>query len=243
MIDLSLSFNMAGTEEVFNAMFQQAIRERATVAFHYLEIGIATGNTLAQAANEARASTHTFRCTGIDLVDSEYFNAKEFLRKTLAHEVSINFSGVNQKPFVADTAQNNIVVLLLKSPDVRAIISPKCINFALIDGCHGSKCVFEDFYSIESGIAPNGIVAFHDAMPEDQGKCYQKHCHEAISVREALRTMNLIDHLTEQNKACRQPGWKCLGYVSGDKEKDGNGFVFFQKIEKQVNAYQEGFTG
>lgn len=245
MINLSSSFNMAGTEEVFFSMLQQAIRERTTPGFHYLEIGIATGNTLAEVANQVKIAAHTWRCTGIDLVDSEYFHALNFLRKTLAHEVSINFSGASQKPFVADVLKNDIEVILLKSPDVRALVGPKSINFALIDGCHGAPCVMADFDSIENGMAPNGIVAFHDAMPEDQGQMPQRHCQQMINVRDALSIRGLIHSIVQQpwSDDCDRPGWKCIGSVAGDKLKQGNGFVFFQKISQKENAYQEGFTG
>lgn len=245
MQDLAKSFNMAGTEEVFFAMLNKAITERPTPFFHYLEIGIASGNTLTAVANHVRKANYTWRCTGIDLCNSNYFNIVNYLHGALSHDIFLHYEGSRRQPFIQDVCGNDVEIVLLKSPDVRALTSPNSINFALIDGCHGKDCVTADFHSIEQSICPHGIVAFHDAMPEDQRQGHQPHCNLPITVREALYGLNLIDSLEQQlwSYETKRPGWKCVGAVAGDKLNSGNGFVFFQKGEQKQNAYQEGFTG
>lgn len=226
---------MKGTEEVFESMLQRSIHERKTPGFHYVEIGIAKGATLAAVADHLREHMPgTWRATGVDLVCGEYFHATDFLRSTLSHEVVIDFAGSgNRQPFISGILNNDIRIMLLKSNERRPLCEPRSLNFCLIDGCHGAPCVTKDFLAIENAMALNGIVAFHDAMPEDQGVGWQAHCGMHISVREALNKLDLTT----------RPGWKWVGNVSGDKSQSANGFEFFQRQSIEQPVYQEGFTG
>lgn len=243
---LKLGYNTAGTEEAFENRLRQAIQERTTAHFRYLELGIAEGTTLVAVANLLLETIpHDWQAVGLDLFGGAFFNPVEFLKKSLAFNTVIEFEGrCTREPYVADRITADIRILLLKSDSKRALVSPGCINFCLIDGCHGAPCVEKDFLSIEAGMAKGGIVAFHDAGLEDQGIHFQQHCQMPISVREALDKLGLGPNAVAiqfneetgvSSDGCRRPGWKCIGHVDGDKSPgnlvdNGHGFIFFQKL-------------
>lgn len=223
---LKLGYNTAGTEAIFEEKLRDAIECRTTRPFRYVEIGIAEGTTLLSVAELlANAGIAEWQAVGIDLLDGPFFNERNFLKRTRAFNAHIEFDG-RREPFVADRITCDVRVLLLGG-EKRAMVSPDCINFCLIDGCHGAPCVEKDFLSIEKGIAKGGIVAFHDAMPEDQGNGYQQHCQQNINVLEAIRNLGL--HY-RSDKSCERQGWKFVGQAPGDKSRDGNGFMFFERI-------------
>lgn len=241
---MNLGFNFGGIEELFGEMLDRSIRERTTVNYQFLEIGTATGRTLVSVADRLRDTLVTWRATSIDLVDGPYFNAKEFFKMSLAHQVSIEFCGsCRNEPFVADVQKNDIRVLLLKSPDKRAICAPSSLNFVLIDGCHGSPCVEADFLSVEKAVCPGGIVAFHDSGERDQGGGMQAHCGQPINVRSAIDNLDLYPVDANAAWSTKRDGWRYVASMEGDKEKSGNGIIFFQKQSVKGNAYQEGFSG
>jgi hypothetical protein len=231
---LTLGYNTRGTEDYFESMLRRAINERTTPGFRYLEIGIAEGTTLASVAELVRDSlpNQQFQCVGIDLFDGPFFNERNFLKRTLAFNTLIEFAGRGRDTAIPAIFGYDLVVILLKGDSKRAIAQPKSINFALIDGCHGAPCVEKDFLAIEAGIAPGGIVAFHDAGAEDQGIHFQQHCQMPISVLQAIDSLCL--HY-RQDGLCERAGWKFIGSVDGDKspgnlQLNGHGFKFFQKI-------------
>lgn len=100
--------------------------------------------------------------------------------------------------------------------------TPKA-NFIFIDGCHGSPCVKRDFLLAEKKIRPKGIIAFHDADPNCQGRHFQDHCGMGIDVRNALQDLGLLDDT--------RPGWKKVEETSGDVYRAGHGIVFVQYNE------------
>jgi hypothetical protein len=243
---LTLGYNTRGTEDYFESMLRRAINERSTPGFRYVEVGIAEGTTLASVAELVRDSlpNQQFQCVGIDLFDGPFFNERNFLKRTLAFNTLIEFAGRGRDTAIPAIFGYDLVVILLKGDSKRAIAQPKSINFALIDGCHGAPCVEKDFLAIEAGIAPGGIVAFHDAGAEDQGIHFQQHCQMPISVLNALNNLGLgpnacltqLDSFTGiSSDGCNRPGWKFIGSVEGDKspgnlQSNGHGFKFFQKI-------------
>lgn len=250
---MTLGFNTAGTEEYFESMLRKAMLERTTTTFGYLEIGVAEGTTLISVADWLKQNIACdWQAWGVDIVDGPFFDCKRFLKRSLAHEVSIIFNGRKQ-PFIDGLFANAIKVHLLKG-ERRVMVSPKDINFALIDGCHGAPCVEADFLAIEQGIAHGGIVAFHDAGVWDQGIHFQKHCGMPISVQKALVNLGLFggknndgytfNELTDSER----PGWKFIGSVDGDKspgnlEDNGHGFAFFQKLNGEKEVFTEQFSG
>lgn len=242
---LKMGYNFRGTEEVFENKLRQAVHERSTVNFRYVEIGIAEGSTIIAVAEVLRdmLPSHGWQAVGVDLVNGPFFNPRDFLARTLAFNTHIEFEGhCTRPPHVNHDIQNvNIRILLLKGDTKRATVAKDSVNFCLIDGCHGAPCVEADFLSIEQGIANGGIVAFHDAGEADQGQGFQHHCQMNIAVREALLNLGLFsgknnDGYTHKEMTdCERSGWRYIGSVDGDKSpgdpcQNGNGFVFFQRI-------------
>lgn len=226
---INLGFNMAGTEEVFEKMLRKAFPNmRDERPFVYYEIGIAEGTTLAAVADLLiDERVFPFNCLGADLANGPFFDARKFLSEHRDHDIQICFDGrlmhtdQNYQPI-----KNGISVFLLRdgvSVRTSTITSKEILDFVLIDGCHGANCVKADFLSIEDAVRHGGIVAFHDARPDDQGKSYQPHCKEDINVRKALIDLGLIADDSRE-------GWRHIGSVDGDKSREGNGFEFFQKI-------------
>lgn len=234
---MKLGFNTRGTETHFEMRLRDAITNRSTMGFRYLECGIAEGTTLKSVAEVIRSELPTgqVQAVGIDLFDGPFFNERNFLRNTSDFNVMIEHDGRgNRQPFIKDRVDCDIRVVLLKSGEKRAMVSPGCVNFALIDGCHGAPCVEKDFLAIEAGIAPGGVVAFHDAGSEDQGIHLQQHCQMPISVLNALFNLGLLAEHSPQ-----RPGWRFIGHVDGDKspgnlQDNGHGFKFFQKIAPEM---------
>jgi hypothetical protein len=223
--NMQLGYNTAGTEPVFEAMLAQA-RERMIMSFNYLEIGIAEGTTLASVAKWLKKQEIMWDVIGVDLVEGPFFNPIEFMRKNRDLDIEILFDGGGGN-IKAREHSGLVTVVLGKSEAPKMLIRNEAINFCLIDGCHGAPCVMRDFLMVEPWIARGGIVAFHDAMPEDQGIHFQTHCHQPINVREALYRLKLLWTGTGTRH-----GWRFLRDVPGDKNFDppGNGFAFFQKL-------------
>jgi len=95
-------------------------------------------------------------------------------------------------------------------------------SFIFIDGCHGEKCVAEDFIGASRILRPGGVIAFHDTCEKSQGQDFQPHCKTGISVREAVRKLGLLDG--------SRAGWKKLEETQGGPP-DGRGMLFVQKNE------------
>lgn len=234
-MDLSKSFNMRGVEQAFEDALNDAIQTASTESFslfQYLEIGIATGATILEVANHlSQQGFAGYAALGLDLVESPFFNAGQFIQ-------SANAKGIKQlqirqqrtdSSIYSEISSSGITILLNESETV--IHYDDEFHFALIDGCHGSKCVARDFLSIEDAILPGGIVAFHDAGELDQGIHFQRHCQEPIAVRKALDSLKLLE-----NGKCNRPGWRLMKVVEGDKtpknlEQNGHGFAFFKRTE------------
>lgn len=244
---MTLGYNTKGTEDYFRSMLLKAIADRTTPQFRYVEIGIAEGTTLRSVAELLRHEMQRaeYQVCGIDLLDGPFFNAMQFMRSTSSFDIQIEYEGsCRREPYVMDTWGRDIRILLLKGDSKRAMVSPGCINFALIDGCHGAPCVEKDFLAIEAGMAIGGIVAFHDAGSEDQGIHFQNHCQMPINVIRALNALGLGPNAiaTQFNPetgvssdGCNRPGWKFIGSVDGDKSpgdlaQNGHGFKFFQRV-------------
>ena len=77
---------------------------------------------------------------------------------------------------------------------------PGTIDMVFVDGCHGEKCVRQDFFKVLPLVRSGGIVVFHDASPQCQGQHHQPHCGTGIAVREGLKRLGLLDD--------EVPGWR-----------------------------------
>lgn len=52
-----------------------------------------------------------------------------------------------------------------KRMDLKKLISEKSVNFAIVDACHDSDYVLNDFLKIQPFMAPGSIVMLHDTHP------------------------------------------------------------------------------
>lgn len=218
---MTLGFNMEGTEERFEHWLAHAFGGRCTHAFNYLEIGVADCRTFFSVVRWVQnMATQNWACIGTDVFPGPYFDPAKFVRECpvpcrVGHQPEFRLSALE------GIMGNGATVVLNTS---LAYAYP-FLNFSLIDGCHGKKCVCRDFLSIDKAMHPGGIVAFHDACAEDQGGPIIQHCGAGIGVRLALQELDL----SPESERFRQ-GWQFLEEVHGDKRRNGNGFVFVQKL-------------
>lgn len=231
-----LGYNTRGTEQVFEKILLQSIQDHGLPCFVYMEVGIAEGTTLLAVADLFK--THKLEdwyIWGIDLLDGPFFNPVEFMKKA-EHEVQVVALGKKDIRFLSEAFN----IVLLRPNQIRKKITTKSfVNFALIDGCHGTPCVMADFLWLEDAIAPGGIVAFHDAGYADQGIHFQAHCQQPIGVRQALVKLGLLltdDQKWINNSRTNRQGWEWIAEVDGDKTPNdpnlnGHGFAFFRKVK------------
>jgi hypothetical protein len=249
---MRLGYNTAGTEETFERVLRARVVEHLeqprepgelSKLFVYLEIGIAEGQTLKAVADVLSGYPHLrWNAIGIDLISGPFFNAQTFLSQCAAHRHNVEILHT-AKPDTMEVRPtlNAITVALLNDDESAAeqMFPYQSIHFAVIDGCHGAPCVRRDFEAIERAMAQGGIVAFHDAMPEDQGQGYQPHCKQNINVRQALMDLELLPKeiastadYAEWSKR-RRSAWDMTSIAYGDKSANppGNGFMFFRKTQ------------
>lgn len=234
---LKLGYNCSGTEKVFEKILREQIALALSLCepFIYAEIGIAEGTTIKAVADvcleyskDQEDGCLAWNAIGIDLFGGAFFNSQNFLAQVPNHNVEIDHSHYTT---IASNFDYISVYLMAEGMTVEDCIFEESIHFAVIDGCHGAPCVERDFLAIEPAIAKGGIVAFHDAMPEDQYRDYQAHCGTPINVRHAITD---ILHLPVGHPSIGpvRTGWEWIGDVHGDKSANppGNGFAFFRKV-------------
>lgn len=108
----------------------------------YLEVGVATGKSLALLQQETRA-------LGIDPASAE-------LSSLLYH------SPVNTPQLYKMTSDD-----FFASHDVRHEMGRSCFDLAFIDGLHHFDQVLRDFIHIEQFAEANSVVLIHDCLPVD----------------------------------------------------------------------------
>lgn len=244
---MTLGYNTAGTEETFERILGESAGRAAeqNELFVYLEIGIAEGTTLLSVAYYLKALTalgkgrfnFAWNAIGLDLYGGPFFDPQRFVSNCVHHNLEILYNG-NKLEGQSFSVRNNLdIITVALLPEDESVANqkfpPSSIDFCVIDGCHGAPCVERDFLAIERAIKPGGIVAFHDAMPEDQGgepgtNGWQSHCGTGTNVIAALEKLGLATERLYWEK--KGPGWEIAGAVKGDKSRGGNGFAFFRKV-------------
>lgn len=242
---MTLGYNTAGTEETFENVLNRALSLRRDDGepFRYLEIGIAEGTALLSVARHVENRIPYWQVDGVDLYGGPFFNAQKFLEQSSGLNVQITYTGAPLHIATYTTSDVSGIGVNLLKDGIR--LSPEhlqkdSLHFAVIDGCHGAPCVERDFLAIEQAIKRGGIVAFHDAMPDDQGgepgtNGWQSHCGTGIAVNRALHHLGLLyGQANEISNLSRctgaRDGWTLEAFVRGDKSRGGNGFAFFRKV-------------
>lgn len=212
----SLGLCMSGTEAAFERHLKSVRVE--PFPFTYLEIGVGHGATFFAVLNEFRALGWDIRATAVDIIHGPWMNPQVFMDRAADHKFHLDIKYSNS--LFATYGFNQVATIYCFDPEADRYPTDNqlFIDFCLIDGCHGAACVTKDFLSVERAIRPGGIVAFHDAGDWEQGESFQPHCGETISVRRAVKELGLLEG--------NRDGWGMLEDVPGNKQDDGNGFVF-----------------
>lgn len=210
---------MEGCEEGIEDVLRQALQGSESLFFRYLEIGVASGETLHAVTEIVRelvrlhAPHKAWATVGIDIWEGWALNMVS-IRSLLPEMCLVADGGA-----VAYGRPN----LFLKPAAELLREWPEMVDFdvALVDGCHGKACVMADFLAVERLVVPGGFVIFHDAGVADQGGDWQPHCQEGINVRAALNELGLLQNL--------RADWRLVREIPGDKRRGGNSCVVVRK--------------
>jgi len=206
---MQLGFNMAGTESVFEAMLDKAIIGAMHPCFLYQEFGVAKGDTFFSVIDKLMSvRLGKWAAVGNDILGAAYFVPSDFIKRI----PSKCWYGIAKR----DSTAIEVIVASTNPANIECLV-----NFALIDSCHCLDCVTKTFCGLEPLTKRGCIVAFHDACEEDQGGHIQPHSGRGIEVRKAIQELGLLSG--------ERPGWKFLEEVRGDKNRQGNGFMFFER--------------
>ena len=109
----------------------------------YIEIGVATGKSLALAQGKTRA-------LGVDPVAAE-------ISRLVFHSLQNN-------PQLYKITSDDF----FNSLDLKHEMGCECFDLAFIDGLHHFDQVLRDFINVERLAGPNSVVLIHDCLPVDQ---------------------------------------------------------------------------
>lgn len=194
LINQEFGLCMEGSRASLIRHLLAVMAEAGPFPFRYLEIGVAEGKTLAAMCRSIEAHQRfPYEAHGVDIQDGWSLDAKAARQRVHPYNCEIHLEGSHR--FLLRTAIN--------------------FSFVLVDGCHGMRCVMNDFLLLQNRIVPGGVVAFHDADHGCQGQHLQPHCRTGIAVREALDAFGLY-----RNEV---PGWRFLEQVAAP-----HGCAFFQ---------------
>ena len=219
-----------GLEQTFEDILKNHLKDKRDYVF--LEIGFAHGATHLAVRDiiAENIESGAWLTIGLDLLNSADVNFKQ-INQLFWQENDLLVNRFQGEKEIQDklTTGNYHSILVLRD-DPRGWIkqlSDNSLDFVFIDGCHGKKCVMEDFIAIEPKVKPNGLVAFHDCGDEETGTDWQSHCNEYINVKNAIIELGLFDK--------KRPGWKIFTELSGTRKinKDpngGNSLAIFQKL-------------
>lgn len=186
----------------------------------YLEIGVASGQTLVSVSSIiAQENELGWSSIGLDLADGYSLDREGILQRANSAGLQAVIVELNDIGAVYPIVRS-ITVFLRSSQDFLANRWRNSIHFALIDGCHGKKCVTEDFVLLERYVPKGGIIAFHDFGQDSVGEP-QPHCGSGDTLG-ACRELGLLDG--------RRKGWKLIETVIGDKSKTGRDLGVFERL-------------
>lgn len=91
--------------------------------------------------------------------------------------------------------ENRVTQLLVNSLqlDLSLYARPNSIDLAIIDGCHDTKFVLNDFKKVHSFIRPGGVVLFHDTHPSQEGHLADSY-RACLLLRARIFNVKWIDH-------------------------------------------------
>lgn len=225
---------MEGCEGAIEELVRERVKDVTWEMFRYLEIGVASGDTLRSVTEIVReavaASAMPFKkwvTIGIDLPPGEAWALDLAHVRGLMPDLVVKA----ETPVTLSYGRPHLVL-----KNAREVLDEWpfrwSLDLALIDGCHGKRCVMADFEQVARFVIPGGYVIFHDAGAADQGHDFQPHCKEGINVRAALRELGLLEG------GLGREGWRFVREIAGDKTRGGNSCVVVQR-----EALKEGSAG
>lgn len=217
---------MAGNEIDIENIFQNYLLNHGCkpfdeVPFNYLEIGAAGTVTMKSIYEIVKSyiKHDRWQIMGLDLPNGWSLDWSTI--NSFAHPLNI-IKEDDKKSYIP----NSHASLYLQSNPREwiAALPDESIDICFIDGCHGKRCVLEDFRAVESKIVKGGIIFFHDAGVPEQGTDWQGHCQENINVRQAIEELGLLNGTNKQ--------WKFLFETNGSRKigGDGNSCIFIEKL-------------
>lgn len=188
---------MEGLEDFFE---KQLLRSKIEgECFSYLEIGVASCETLLSAATSICIYNERWKCIGVDLSDGFTNNHKDEIKHSV---YSPKFVYRVEEPSL-----ENAVTVYLVGADEFLFRNTMMFNCVFIDGCHCRTCAAKNFTSCEQFVKKGGCVMFHDAGMEEQGGCPQ-YGHGNIEVYNALGDVDLLQGARK--------GWSALSWKKGE---------------------------
>jgi Methyltransferase domain len=208
----------AGLEEKFEHYLRLVTVNNSFVV--YMEIGVASGQTLVTVADILRDSGRGWMAIGIDLPEGYSLERSGILARANALNIPCSIVEFNHcTEFVVPRTQA-ISVYLKPSQQFLQSNWNTPLDFVLVDGCHCKNCVIADFNLIERRVTPGGIVAFHDFGEDSVGEP-QPHGDTGDTIGACLE-LGLIDNA--------RSGWRFLETIVGDKNNNGRDLGIFQRL-------------
>jgi predicted O-methyltransferase YrrM len=208
----------AGLEEKFEHYIRLMAARKSFVI--YMEIGVASGQTLVTVADILRETRFGWTAVGIDLPEGYSLERSHILARANARNIPCSIVEFNNCTELVQPKEGTITVYLKPSQDFLYSNWDLPLDFVLIDGCHCRNCVIADFELIEEHISHGGIVAFHDFGQDSVGEP-QPHGDTGDTLGACLE-LGLTDGA--------RSGWRQLDTIVGDKNNNGRDLGVFQRL-------------
>jgi predicted O-methyltransferase YrrM len=208
----------AGLEEKFERYIRMVAEQNSTVV--YMEIGVASGQTLVSVAEILRESGRGWTAVGIDLPEGYSLERSHILARANARGIPCSIVEFNHCTQMVLPKYEGITVYLKPSQQFLQSNWEYPLDFVLIDGCHCKNCVMDDFKLVEPHVTHGGIVAFHDFGQDSVGEP-QPHGDTGDTLGACLE-LGLTDGA--------RSGWRQLDTIVGDKNNNGRDLGVFQRL-------------
>lgn len=214
---------MEGCEEGLERLLREAVRLRYAMQasqFCYLEIGVASGQTLLAMSTilkDAANGDLSWGAVGIDIPEGWSLDRAAIIERFKPETVAIWENDPERGYGMPDG--DGVTIYLHPAAHLLNTRWSVPIDFALIDGCHNKECCKADFLAVEKHCRPGSIVAFHDAAEGEQ--CGPEDGHSnVIHVYPAMCELGLLN---SNNGA-----WELVEWLRGDKVRRGNSCAVFR---------------
>lgn len=209
---------MSGMEGPLN-MVAATVRARFQPCT-YLEIGVASGQTMAAICKILSTRGDGWRAAGVDLPDGYSLVLDDIERNFVGQHLNVAIVRPNGEHELEPT-WNRATVYLDDSHD----LLPRCwrapLHLVLIDACHCKECVTKDFLNVEPHVPTGGVVMFHD-FGEDNVRQIQQGKHRHVDVRGACSDLGLIGET--------RPGWRYRCEIVGNKKEGAANMGVFERL-------------